>query len=51
MVPDRNTIKNWVQKFRPTASATNKKPGGRVGTVWSPENTETVCGVIGRIHK
>jgi hypothetical protein len=24
-VPDRNTIKNWVEKFRTTTSATNKK--------------------------
>lgn len=51
MVPDRNTIKNWVQMFRPTASATNKKLGGRVGIVWSPENTEAVYDVIGRSLK
>jgi hypothetical protein len=36
-VPDRNTIKNWVQKFRTTASATDRKPEGRVRTVRTPE--------------
>jgi hypothetical protein len=25
-LPDHNTIKNWVKKFRTTASATNKHP-------------------------
>jgi hypothetical protein len=51
MVPDREAIKNWVQTFRPTASATNKKLGGRVRTVWAPKNTERIRSDIGRSLK
>jgi hypothetical protein len=50
-VTDRSTIKNWVQKFRTTASATNKKPEGRVKTERTPENIETAWAAISRSHK
>jgi hypothetical protein len=42
MVPDRNTIKKFIEKFQTTASAANKIPAGSVRTVWTPENTGRV---------
>lgn len=50
-VPDRSIIKNWAQKFRSTASATNKKPGSTVRTVRTPENTERLWAALGRSPK
>ena len=50
-VPDRNTIKNWVQNFRTMASATNKKPGAAVRTVRTPEGTAGLRATIGRNPK
>jgi hypothetical protein len=50
-VPDRSTFKNWVQKFRTTASATNKKPEGRVRAVRTPEKIERAQAAIGRSPK
>lgn len=41
-VPTRQTIINWVNALRTTASATNKKPPGRRRTIRSPENVERV---------
>ena len=43
-IPDRNIIKNWVQKFRTTASATNKNLGGTF-------RTEILRAAIGRSPK
>jgi hypothetical protein len=39
-VPDRDTINNWVEEFQTTASATNKKLGSYVRTMWTPADTE-----------
>jgi len=50
-VPDHNTIKNWVEMFWTTDSATNKKPGGSFRTVWAPENIERVWATIGHSPK
>ncbi|GFG30865.1 hypothetical protein Cfor_10276, partial [Coptotermes formosanus] len=41
-VPDCSTIKKWVQRFRITTSATNKKPKGRVRILRTPRNIEGV---------
>jgi hypothetical protein len=50
-VPDCNSIKNWVEKFRTTVSTTNRKPGSSVRTVSTPENIERVRAAIGCIPK
>jgi hypothetical protein len=50
-VPNRSTIKKWIQKFRTTASATNKNPEGRVRNVRTPEDTERARAAIGRSPK
>ena len=50
-VPHRNTLKKWVQKFRTTASATNKKPENRVRTVRTPETIERARAAVGRSPK
>jgi hypothetical protein len=42
---------NWVQKFRTTASATNKKPEGRVRTERTQEKIERARAAIGRSPK
>jgi transposase len=41
-VPTRQTILNWVTKFRTTASIVDKKPSGRPRTVRTPENVRRV---------
>lgn len=41
-VPTRQTILNWVENFRLTASALPKKNSGRPRTVRTPENVERV---------
>jgi hypothetical protein len=41
-VPTRQTILNWVGKFRLNASALPKKNSGRSRTVRTPENVERV---------
>lgn len=47
-VPERHTIRRWVDQFRATASATNKKPPGKPRTVRTPENIERVRNAIDR---
>lgn len=41
-VPTRNTIMRWVNNFRETANATNKKRPGKKKTVRTPETIERV---------
>jgi hypothetical protein len=41
-VPTRQTILNWISKFRSTASALPKKNPGRPRSVHNPENVERV---------
>jgi hypothetical protein len=50
-VPDCSTIKKWVQRFRITTSATNKKPKGRVRILRTPRNIEGVGAALGRSPK
>lgn len=47
-VPERHTIRRWVDQFRATASAVNKTPPGRPRTVRTPENIERVRSAIDR---
>ena len=40
--PCRNIVKEWVHNFRENASALKRKPRGRISTVRTPENVDTV---------
>ena len=50
-VHDGNTVKNLVQKFRTTSSATNMNPRDGVTTVGTPGNNDRVWSAIGRSSK
>jgi len=41
-VPNRRTIKVWMEKFRSSGSVFDKKPGGSKRTVRTPENIDRV---------
>ncbi|KAJ4447099.1 hypothetical protein ANN_09099 [Periplaneta americana] len=49
--PDRNTINNWIEKLRTTASVRDNKPGSRARTVRTPENIERVRTAVIRSPK
>lgn len=40
--PSANLVKSWVQRFRETSSAINKKPPGKERTVRTPDNVARV---------
>jgi hypothetical protein len=39
-------MKKWVKMFQSMASSIIKKPGGSIGTAWTPENTVRVQAII-----
>jgi hypothetical protein len=41
-IPCHSTIQLWVESFRTSPSALQKKPPGRVCEVWSPQNIKTL---------
>jgi hypothetical protein len=47
-IPERHTITNWVNKFHTTSSALDRKPGGSVKSMWTPENIEHVRNAVNR---
>ena len=47
-VPSRKSITRWVQQFRATVYATNKKPSGRPRTVRIPDNIARVITALER---
>ncbi|KAJ4451843.1 hypothetical protein ANN_03321, partial [Periplaneta americana] len=47
-VPSRKSITRWVQQFRATASAANKKPSDRPRTVRTPDNIARVTAALER---
>jgi len=47
-VPTRQTILNWVTKFRTTASIVDKKPSGPHRTVRTLENVRRVAHAVQR---
>jgi hypothetical protein len=47
-IPERHTITNWVNKFRTTSSALDRKPGRNVKYVRTPENIERVRNAVNR---
>ncbi|XP_014479836.1 PREDICTED: uncharacterized protein LOC106747072 [Dinoponera quadriceps] len=46
-VPDRKTIKNWIENLE-TTGQTTKKRGGTARTIRTPENVEAVRVAIAR---
>jgi len=45
VIPDRNTVRRWVESFRTTGSVMKRTSTGRPRTARTPENIESVRSV------